>query len=976
MHFNKNISIFLSSFFAILLLLIYCIGPTKPPFTEAAKFTDKQIKTQGTPVVDSSFLLYVSAEGTAPLLYQWYKNNVEISNARDDTLKFDLLSISDSGNYQCFVWNDDGSDTSLIYALKVLTPPSITTPNKRIQTSSSIPEIDSLFYMYITATGSDTLHYQWYLNSILQQGIDNDTFLVTALSHSDTGIYQCIVSNNWGTDTSLTYNLSFLGNHPPDWVEDTMVDAVKEMITYTMILSDSCTDPDTGDIVTFTLGAGTPAGDSITSDSIYTYTPTFNNAGVYYIELWAKDGLDSSSAILKLSVIDSNRAPQFMDSLPLDLYRINESEQLFIPFAAEDPDGDSVEVIVLETSLPHPLDILLNESQLTWQSTNSDSGAFNVILGATDKIDTTNIEITVTVGDVNLPPEISIAGYQYGDTAKITEGTELRFTVTASDPDTGQVITLLPAKNLPPGAVYDITNSPVNGDFLYAPDFLVSNKLLNTTFPNVTFFATDSSTRAIDSFVIHITVLDSNRAPVCKDTSLTIDEDVTAPINLFATDPDNDPMLWSILEGPTHGKVDTSNGIIDTGSEFHYTAFNLTASPVDTIKIAIDDGVSTCEMFVIITINADNDPPVADNIDTLKLVEDQPTGVKFDISGTDPEGLILTWEVVSDPTKGTINKLNDTISTSLEAEYIPSADSCGSDSFTFRISDGVNNSQNITVYIFITPVNDKPTITITSYPSDTAYGKAANIVTSFSDVEGGIDSIFFIIDLKLDTSTKVSGLTQFTRAWKAPFASNVIGPHHIMAVISDVDGERDTSQTVTVSITGTLVSDTLSVRAILDSNGLNDKKVSDVTVEENGRIIDITWSSFTAIPIDTLIPEIGNLTGLEYLAIFENSLTTLPPEVGNLVLLNLFNFNNNQIYSLPSEIGDLINLTEINLSNNQLSDLPDDIVNLTNLTTLDLGYNHLDTLSADPWVPWANTYDPDWKDTQSTRQKKCLNQDR
>ena len=57
----------------------------------------------------------------------------------------------------------------------------------------------------------------------------------------------------------------------------------------------------------------------------------------------------------------------------------------------------------------------------------------------------------------------------------------------------------------------------------------------------------------------------------------------------------------------------------------------------------------------------------------------------------------------------------------------------------------------------------------------------------------------------------------------------------------------------------------------------------------------------------------------------------------------------------------------MNLSNNHLTDLPDYIANLTNLTTLDLGYNHLDTLSTDPWVSWANTYDPDWKDTQSKR---------
>lgn len=1074
---TKNTSSFLFAISAVFLLFILCIGPTKPPFTEAAKFTDKQIKTQGTPVVDSSFLLYVSAEGTAPLLYQWYKNSVEISNARDDTLKFDLISISDSGNYQCFVWNDDGSDTSLIYSLKVLTLPLITTPNKRIQTSSSIPKIDSLFYMYITATGSDTLHYYWYLNSILQ-GIDNDTFLVTALSHSDTGIYQCIVSNNGGSDTSLTYNLSFSGNHPPYWEKDTMVDAVKEMITYKMVLSDSCTDPDTGDIVTFTLGAGIPAGDSIADDSIYIYSPTFDDAGVYHINLWAKDGIDSSLAVLKLTVLDSNRAPEFKDSLPLDLYRLEEGQQLIIKFEAEDPDGDTAIVFLdtANTTLPRKETIVFNDSQLVWQSTNTDSGAFSVVLGATDNIDTKYFNITVTVNDVNLPPEISIAGYQNGDNVQITEGVELAFTVSVDDPDTGQAPVLTSPINIPTGAVFDTAS----GGFSYTPDFSVSNKISNTTFSNVTFYATDNmAARAIDSFVIHITVLDSNRVPVCNDTSLTVNEETTTPVNIFATDPDGDALTWEISQHPVTGTVDTANGIIGSDPEFEYTIKNLLATCKDSIQVKVEDGVSQYVMTVTITINADNDPPIIDQAPPVNAVEDITNPYSINIAGHDPESTAVRWYIHTLPKKGNLDKLEGDISAGIEMLYTLKADSCGKDTLTFylldahnissdtqaiqitidslndapiinsqsgplsfdednnlelllshlnvvdsdnelsgitlividdlnysivsettikpdlnyngpltvkvQVSDGEAASSVFDMSVTVNPINDKPEISITSYTTDTTFGSAAFIVASFSDVENEIDSISFIIDSRTDTSAVATGLTSFQRNWTATFDAYVIGPHYVVAIISDKNGAKGTTDTKIINIIGTGTSDTLSLSAL----GLLEPSPQ-ITVSDN-RVVNFVEPYWTS---DTLGPEIGNLSKLEGFELVTAGLSFITPEIGRLICLKSFNLSNNNIEGLPDEIcnlinlesidissnslsilptefGNLVNLTNLKIHNNNITDLPEEIINLTKIAIDDLNLygNKLPTnaIPPKPWEQWATERDPDWRTTQQSK---------
>lgn len=203
--------------------------------------------------------------------------------------------------------------------------------------------------------------------------------------------------------------------------------------------------------------------------------------------------------------------------------------------------------------------------------------------------------------------------------------------------------------------------------------------------------------------------------------------------------------------------------------------------------------------------------------------------------------------------------------------------------------------------------------------------------------------------------------------------------------------------------------DSLAVRAILDSNGLNDIPVNSVADSSGGRIVilHLDSNSLTAIP-----SEIGNLTSLQYLYLFDNSLSSLPAEIENLTYLMQLDIDRNNLDSIPSKIGNLSNLTYLGLSNNNLASLPLEIGNLTeleklyldsnsltnipteignltkliilhlnsnSLTTLpdsivkltpnvylDLGYNSLDTGNLSVGIiAWADKYDPDWKKTQT-----------
>lgn len=78
------------------------------------------------------------------------------------------------------------------------------------------------------------------------------------------------------------------------------------------------------------------------------------------------------------------------------------------------------------------------------------------------------------------------------------------------------------------------------------------------------------------------------------------------------------------------------------------------------------------------------------------------TSVAIILQGTDPENTPLAFSVVGNPTKGTLS------GTGANMTYLPSVDFSGSDSFTFRVSDGFLNSMTATVSITVTPMNDAP----------------------------------------------------------------------------------------------------------------------------------------------------------------------------------------------------------------------------------------------------------------------------
>ncbi|MEM1080695.1 MAG: Ig-like domain-containing protein [Pseudomonadota bacterium] len=107
----------------------------------------------------------------------------------------------------------------------------------------------------------------------------------------------------------------------------------------------------------------------------------------------------------------------------------------------------------------------------------------------------------------------------------------------------------------------------------------------------------------------------------------------------------------------------------------------------------------------VISINV---PPVADN-QTVSINED--TVDLITMTGSDLNGQSLDFSIATGPSNGSLGFIKQFSDTSAEVLYTPDPDFNGSDSFTFFVNDGFEDSAVAIVTINVEPVNDQPTFT-------------------------------------------------------------------------------------------------------------------------------------------------------------------------------------------------------------------------------------------------------------------------
>ncbi|MEZ5485701.1 MAG: Ig-like domain-containing protein [Lysobacteraceae bacterium] len=242
-----------------------------------------------------------------------------------------------------------------------------------------------------------------------------------------------------------------------------------------------------------------------------------------------------------------------------------------------------------------------------------------------------------------------------------------------------------------------------NGSFDYTPD---SNFCGTDSF---VYEASDGSLSDTATVTLTVNCLDDGPAPAQND-SLTTDEDTpgTAPVTSNdGTDPDpeQNPLTVTSVTDPANG----SAGIVSGGTEVEYTP-DPNYCGGDSFSYSLTGGGSAT---VSVTVTCLNDAPVA-NADSYGVNEDSALTVLVAqgvlANDTDAEADDLLATITANVQHGNLNFNADGSFT-----YTPDADFCGADSFSYRASDGLADSNVATATITVACINDAPVAAADSY---------------------------------------------------------------------------------------------------------------------------------------------------------------------------------------------------------------------------------------------------------------------
>jgi fibronectin type 3 domain-containing protein len=538
-----------------------------------------------------------------------------------------------------------------------------------------------------------------------------------------------------------------------------------------------------------TLGAITPL--NATSAQV-TYTPNTNYNGSDGFTFRVNDGIQNSAAATVTITITA------VNDLPIansQTVTTNEDMADTIILTGSDLDGDSLSFSIvtppthgiLGSIIPANSTSALVSYTPVANYNGPDSFTFRVNDGTVNSSDAT---ITITVNSVNDPPVASFTATPPSGPAPLA----VSFNASASSDVDGTISTY--AWNF--------------GDGNFGSGITVSHTY-NATGNYTAVLTVTDNLGANGTHQVTISVR-NNTAPVANTQSQTALEDDPIVITLTGSDADGDSLTFSITTQPTQGSLGPITQVSPTSANVTYTpSANYNGS--DSFNFRVNDGqLNSNPAPVLITVTAVNDVPVADS---QSVTTPQDTAITIILEGSDADGDSLTFSVVTTPVYGTLGPLTQISPTSAQVTYTPNANFDGTDSFSFRVSDGVLNSNPSTVSVNVSPV-------LVAFNQSSSNGLESvtpvSLAVSLSLASGQTVSVDYVV---VGGSATGGGVDYTLADGTLTFAPGVTTQNIVITVVNDTLNE--TSETIQVMLStpvhATLGAITVHTYSITDNDG-------------------------------------------------------------------------------------------------------------------------------------------------------------
>jgi len=233
------------------------------------------------------------------------------------------------------------------------------------------------------------------------------------------------------------------------------------------------------------------------------------------------------------------------------------------------------------------------------------------------------------------------------------------------------------------------------------------------------------------------------------------------PLN--ASDPDGDPLTYTVANGP---------GFINADNEFEWTP-TYSDSGSRPVTVAVSDGEAEASQDFNVTVNNVNRPPVLDAIADINANENDL--VTITASGSDPDGDSLTF---------TINDPNSNFSSTNPFAWQTDYNDSGNYSVTVTADDNNGGTDSQVVQILINNVNRPPVL---GTLSNIVAREGALITISPTATDPDNDPVTFTYTAPFDTSGQ----------WQTGYYDS--GTYNITVTADDNNSGTD-SQVVQVNV--------------------------------------------------------------------------------------------------------------------------------------------------------------------------------
>lgn len=357
-----------------------------------------------------------------------------------------------------------------------------------------------------------------------------------------------------------------------------------------------------------------------------------------------------------------------------------------------DADGDTIDQAQISSLTSHGTLSLASDGTFTYTPDPGFSGTDSFTYFARDSINSETsagpATVSIIVGATNNAPTANPI------TINVAADTTFVGGLTGSDPQ-DDPLTFAPGSTL---ATHGTVSISSDGSFTYTPG---SGYIGPDSF---SFKVNDGTTDSADAIVTVNVGAASNQPPVATSISIVATKDTVFAGGLSGSDPNGDPITF--FQGSTlaaHGTVS-----ISTDGNFTYTPDVGYTGP-DSFSFGVSDGVFSSVDDGIVTVQVNNpgtggnSVPVADSTSINVALN---TTFAGGLSASDADGDPLVFSTGSTAAQhGSV-----AINANGTFTYTPQTNYVGTDSFSFKVSDGIDTSSDaiVTVQVGGTSGNTAP----------------------------------------------------------------------------------------------------------------------------------------------------------------------------------------------------------------------------------------------------------------------------